>query len=419
MRARYSHVGPAGSSTCGWARPHRTPTHRPPSARNSLRQRNEWSRREPVPDGPAGRRYDGRPRTPVAHPRRLDGPLIPETTTQPGPRGHRARVGRRRSSPARCRRSPTTRPDRRSRSSDRRNPSTATSPRTSPMKLAKPYRMAPLEIATVLAARAGPGRRRDPDSPIEAAEVAPPGFVNLRLRPDALASDRRWDPGRARRLGHASTSAAAAARQRRVRVGQPDRAAARSATRAARSSATCCSRVLEAGGQRVTREYYFNDSGAQIDNLGASVVAVRAAASPSPRTATTATMSRSSRASVPDDVWARGDGRRRRRGRRRRALGGRPGPRRASRRASSGSACTSTSGPARRRLHDGGLGRARGRAAPRAAATSTSRTARCGSARPTFGDDKDRVIYRSDGDRRTSRPTSATSPRSSAAASTT
>jgi arginyl-tRNA synthetase len=34
-------------------------------------------------------------------------------------------------------------------------------------------------------------------------------------------------------------------------------------------------RVLEAGGQRVTREYYFNDSGAQVRNLGASVLAVR------------------------------------------------------------------------------------------------------------------------------------------------
>ena len=35
------------------------------------------------------------------------------------------------------------------------------------------------------------------------------------------------------------------------------------------------SRVLEAGGQRVTREYYFNDSGGQIRNLGASVAALR------------------------------------------------------------------------------------------------------------------------------------------------
>jgi arginyl-tRNA synthetase len=34
-------------------------------------------------------------------------------------------------------------------------------------------------------------------------------------------------------------------------------------------------RVLEAGGQRVTREYYFNDSGAQVRNLGASILAIR------------------------------------------------------------------------------------------------------------------------------------------------
>jgi arginyl-tRNA synthetase len=36
------------------------------------------------------------------------------------------------------------------------------------------------------------------------------------------------------------------------------------------------SRVLEAGGQQVTREYYFNDSGAQVKNLGASILAIRA-----------------------------------------------------------------------------------------------------------------------------------------------
>jgi arginyl-tRNA synthetase len=34
-------------------------------------------------------------------------------------------------------------------------------------------------------------------------------------------------------------------------------------------------RVLEAGGHRVTREYYFNDFGAQVKNLGASVLAIR------------------------------------------------------------------------------------------------------------------------------------------------
>ena len=35
-------------------------------------------------------------------------------------------------------------------------------------------------------------------------------------------------------------------------------------------------RVLEAGGRRVTREYYFNDAGTQVRNLGASVLAILA-----------------------------------------------------------------------------------------------------------------------------------------------
>jgi arginyl-tRNA synthetase len=35
------------------------------------------------------------------------------------------------------------------------------------------------------------------------------------------------------------------------------------------------SRVLEAGGHRVTREYYFNDFGTQVRNLGGSVLAIR------------------------------------------------------------------------------------------------------------------------------------------------
>ena len=59
------------------------------------------------------------------------------------------------------------------------------------------------------------------------------------------------------------------------------------------------SRVLEAGGQRVTREYYFNDSGGQIRNLGASLAAHQSAANRSPTTATTATTSSSSRRSCP------------------------------------------------------------------------------------------------------------------------
>jgi arginyl-tRNA synthetase len=57
------------------------------------------------------------------------------------------------------------------------------------MKLARPSRKAPLEIATLLAAKLVRDASADPAaSPVEAAEVAPPGFLNVRLRPDALAA---------------------------------------------------------------------------------------------------------------------------------------------------------------------------------------------------------------------------------------
>ncbi len=63
------------------------------------------------------------------------------------------------------------------------------------------------------------------------------------------------------------------------------------------------SRVLEAGGQRVTREYYFNDSGGQIDNLGASVAAVRRG-EPVPDEGYHGAYVEELAAAVPDDVWA-------------------------------------------------------------------------------------------------------------------
>src|SRR6478672_7473988 len=55
------------------------------------------------------------------------------------------------------------------------------------MKLARPYRMAPLAIAQALAAEVTSEAATDPTStPIASAEVAAPGFLNLRLRDQAL-----------------------------------------------------------------------------------------------------------------------------------------------------------------------------------------------------------------------------------------
>ncbi len=142
------------------------------------------------------------------------------------------------------------------------------------MKLARPYRMAPLAIATILAAKlVRDASAAGSASPIESAEVAPPGFLNLRLRSDAFtaivdgindqpAAWGRVAPVRPRRVNVEFVSANPTGP---LHVGN-----ARGAF-----VGDLLSRVLEAGGQDVTREYYFNDSGAQIRNLGATVVALR------------------------------------------------------------------------------------------------------------------------------------------------
>ncbi|MEA2518708.1 MAG: arginyl-tRNA synthetase [Chloroflexota bacterium] len=142
------------------------------------------------------------------------------------------------------------------------------------LKLARPYRRAPLDIAAAIAgeiaaeASAGTG-----SSPIASVEVAAPGFLNLRLTDAALAAAVGAvlaDPTGWGRVP--------AIRRRRVNVefvsANPTGPLTIGNARGAFVGDLLC-RVLEAGGQTVTREYYFNDSGAQVSNLGASVLAVR------------------------------------------------------------------------------------------------------------------------------------------------
>ena len=143
------------------------------------------------------------------------------------------------------------------------------------LKLARPLRMAPPEIAAVLATQlSAAARREDGASPIASAEVAGPGFLNLRLADAALeraidgvfASPDSWGrvaPGPdARRVNVEFVSA------------NPTGPLTVGNARGAFAGDLLC-RVLEAAGQRVTREYYFNDSGTQVYNLGLSVLAVR------------------------------------------------------------------------------------------------------------------------------------------------
>ena len=139
------------------------------------------------------------------------------------------------------------------------------------LRLARPLRMAPGAIAAALADAIDSGE----GGPIAAVSVAGPGFLNLRLagnaleavvegiRADPAAWGRTAEPGSGR---HVNVEFVSANPTGPLTVGN---------ARGAFVGDLLC-RVLEAGGQRVTREYYFNDSGAQVDHLGASVVAVRA-----------------------------------------------------------------------------------------------------------------------------------------------
>ncbi len=185
------------------------------------------------------------------------------------------------------------------------------------LKLARPLRRSPLAIAGAIADEL----RRDPapDNPVGSVEVAPPGFLNLRVDPAAVlrAVDAALAAGPA--FGRVPPMRVAASGPLHVPASGP-RAAAMAATvpgpgtaaepgagahapvpatpprpphvnvefvsanptgplhignaRGAFVGDLLC-RVLEAAGQRVTREYYFNDFGSQVRQLGASVLAIR------------------------------------------------------------------------------------------------------------------------------------------------
>ena len=142
------------------------------------------------------------------------------------------------------------------------------------MKLARPYRRAPLEIARALAdAIAADAADPAVDSPVASVDVAAPGFLNLRL------TDRALERTIAAVLADpAGWGRVAAVRPRTVNVefvsANPTGPLTIGNARGAFVGDLLC-RVLEAGGQVVTREYYFNDRGGQIPNLGASIVAIR------------------------------------------------------------------------------------------------------------------------------------------------
>ncbi len=138
------------------------------------------------------------------------------------------------------------------------------------MRLARPMRRSPLQIAEVLAESL---RAVAAGSALTEVHVAPPGFINMRLSDAWLEGvlDEAREAGDAfgrvtqERPLHLNIEFVSANPTGPLHVGN-----ARGAF-----VGDLLTRVLEGGGHTVTREYYFNDSGTQIRNLGASIVARR------------------------------------------------------------------------------------------------------------------------------------------------
>jgi len=138
------------------------------------------------------------------------------------------------------------------------------------MKLARPMRRSPVQIAEALADAL---RQVPAGAALSEVHVAKPGFLNMRLSAtwlEGVLDEARAagdDFGRVTQEQplHLNIEFVSANPTGPLHVGN-----ARGAF-----VGDLLTRVLEGGGHTVTREYYFNDSGTQIRNLGASVVARR------------------------------------------------------------------------------------------------------------------------------------------------
>ena len=164
------------------------------------------------------------------------------------------------------------------------------------MQLAPVVRDAPLRIAETLQRHLG-----TPEGVAEVS-VAPPGFLNLRLDPN-------WVAGRVADIGAQGEAFG------RVRVREPRRINVEFVSanptgpltvgnaRGAFVGDLLC-RVLENVGHEVTREYYFNDFNAQVRNLGLSVLA-RRTGQPIPEDGYHGDYVAVLAERVPEDVWTR------------------------------------------------------------------------------------------------------------------
>ncbi len=121
----------------------------------------------------------------------------------------------------------------------------------------------PLEIATIIVAHLPPSEL------VSAAEVAPPGFVNLRLSEVWVAAQVDYLLGAGERAFTTSDGAGKTAQVEYVSA-NPTGPLSVHRIRGGVLGDTLAN-LLETQGYSVTREYYFNDAGQQMNKLGESI----------------------------------------------------------------------------------------------------------------------------------------------------
>jgi arginyl-tRNA synthetase len=164
------------------------------------------------------------------------------------------------------------------------------------LKLARPLRRSPVAIAESIAAHL----EATETSGIAEVGVAAPGFLNLRLRAGLL--ERLLDEARAagEAFGRMVTDHPIHVNVEFVSANPTGPLTVGNARGAFVGDLLC--RVLEGGGHRITREYYFNDSGRQVRVLGGSVAARRLGAELPEEAYRGEYVERLAR-ELPEDVW--------------------------------------------------------------------------------------------------------------------
>jgi arginyl-tRNA synthetase len=164
------------------------------------------------------------------------------------------------------------------------------------LKMAGKMGRPPREIATVLAAAIGT------DDVIAKVDVAGPGFVNIFLAPAYV--ERAVDEIRAVGLDYGRSTLPS---PKKINVefvsANPTGPLHVGNARGAFVGDLLC-RVLEAAGVDVTREYYFNDIGGQVERLGQSVAALKQGR-PVPDDGYHGDYVGDLARELPDDVWQR------------------------------------------------------------------------------------------------------------------